>query len=195
MARAPKSAELELSSLGALDQVGDIFAGVELPLLEEAPRTPVPTAPTAPQLAQAPAKAAPVEYEVPGLDDDAGSRAGPKATLDDTAQYLKALSPESLMALAVGDKEQVAAIEEQLKTAHRLSNKVSALMAHTELRRRVSEGKVPTDVLLNIYKAFTTEGALTPKDDKGAGGAFSLTIVGLSQPVQVQATQVVENDG
>lgn len=194
MPRAPKPAELELSSLGALDQAGDIFAGVELPLLEEAPRTPVP-APPAPKLAQPPAKAAPVEYEVPGLDDDADSRAGPKAALDDTAQYLKALSPESLMALAVGDKEQVAAIEEQLKTAHRLSNKVSALMAHTELRRRVSEGKVPTDVLLNIYKAFTTEGALTPKDDKGAGGAFSLTIVGLSQPVQVQATQVVENDG
>lgn len=184
MARAPKPPTLELSNLGALDQAGDIFAGVDIPMIVE------DEAPAPAQLA-APA----MDYEVPGLEDEAKDGLSPNTALDDTAQYLKALSPESLMALAVGDKEQVAAIEEQLKTAHRLSNKVSALMAHTELRRRVAAGKVPTDVLLSMYKTFTAEGALTPKDDKGSGGAFSLTIVGLGQPVQVQATQVVENDG
>ncbi len=129
---------------------------------------------------------------MPGSEDDAPppGQGTSRNALIQLSDHLGALDNATLMGLAVGDKDTVSKLEAVIRTAHRLDNQIMAQELRAELRRRVN--RAPTDLVLQMYKAMSLEGGLTPKDDKNAaGGGFQLVInLGEAQqkPVTIEAT-------
>lgn len=86
-------------------------------------------------------------------------------------------------------KEQLNAHRAGVTSAYQLLAQLLALAGQQELLRKLPAMKV--EQLLDVVKTFATHGSMVPKDDKSAGGGFSLNII---MPGATPApTIVVEN--